>query len=61
MTKRMFFRILRKMMEVYIDDMLVKSTDAKDHIRHLEECFSMLQKNGMKLNLAKCTFKVSLG
>ena len=48
-------------MEVYIDNMLIKSTDAKDNVRHLEDCFNVLRKNGMKLNLAKCTFRVSSG
>ena len=48
-------------MEVYIDDMLVKSTDAKKHVEHLEECFNVLRENGMKLNPKKCTFGVSSG
>ena len=48
-------------MEVYIDDMLVKSTDAKKHVEHLEECFNELRENGMKLNPTKCTFGVSSG
>ncbi|KAF8062172.1 hypothetical protein N665_1197s0002 [Sinapis alba] len=39
-------------MEVYIDDMLVKSLIAKDHIKHLSECFDTLNKYGMKLNPA---------
>ena len=59
LINRMFTEMLRKSMEVYIDDMLVKSTDVKDHIRHLEECFSVLWKNGIKLNRVKCTFIVS--
>ena len=61
LTNRMFSKMLCKLMEVYIDDMIVKSTDAKYYIRHLEECFSVLRKNGIKLNLAKCTFRVSSG
>ena len=48
-------------MEVYLDDMLVKSTDAKDHIRNLEESLSVLRKNRIKFNPTKCTFRVSLG
>ncbi|KAF8051353.1 hypothetical protein N665_1742s0002 [Sinapis alba] len=48
-------------MEVYIDDMLVKSLVAKDHIQHLSECFDTLNKYGMKLNPAKCTFGVTSG
>ncbi|KAF8088650.1 hypothetical protein N665_0532s0014 [Sinapis alba] len=48
-------------MEVYIDDIFVKSLVAKDHIRHLSECFETLNKYGMKLNPAKCTFGVTSG
>ena len=48
-------------MEVYIDDMLVKSVDAKKQVEHLEECVNMFMKNRMKLNPTKCTFRVSLG
>ncbi|XP_024014438.1 uncharacterized protein LOC112088399 [Eutrema salsugineum] len=49
------------MMEVYIDDMLVKSLHAKDHILHLSTCFDILNEYGMKLNPAKCTFGVTAG
>ena len=38
LTNKIFFEMLGKTMEVYIDDMLAKSTYAKDHIKHLEEC-----------------------
>ncbi|KAF8100612.1 hypothetical protein N665_0220s0016 [Sinapis alba] len=57
----MFADKLGVIMEVYIDDMLVKSLIAKDHVRHLSECFDTLNKYGMKLNLAKCTFRVTSG
>lgn len=46
-------------MEVYIDDILVKSLAAKDHIRHLQTCFEILNKYKMKLNPSKCTFAVT--
>ena len=46
-------------MEVYIDDMLVKSPTAKLHIAHLSEAFQILREYNMKLNLAKCAFEVS--
>ena len=46
-------------MEVYIDDMLVKSTMAELHIAHLVEAFLILKEYNMKLNPAKCTFGVS--
>ena len=48
-------------MEVYIDDMLVKSTTAELHIAHLSEAFQILREYNMKLNLAKCAFRVSVG
>ena len=41
-------------MEVYIDDMLVKSTTVGLHIAHLSEAFQILRNYNMKLNLAKC-------
>ena len=46
-------------MEVYIDDILVKSLKKEDHVKHLEECFVILNQYLMKLNSAKCTFGVS--
>ena len=48
-------------MEVYIDDMLVKSTTAGLHIAHLSEAFQILKNYNMKLNPAKCAFGVSAG
>ena len=41
-------------MEVYIDDMLVKSVKAELHITHLAEAFQVLKSYNMKLNPAKC-------
>ncbi|CAA7018927.1 unnamed protein product [Microthlaspi erraticum] len=41
--------------------MLVKSARAHDHVKHLGECFRILEKYGMKLNPAKCTFAVTSG
>lgn len=48
-------------MEVYIDDMLVKSFRTEDHLTHLIEVFDVLHMYGMKLNPNKNAFKVSLG
>ncbi|KAF8054198.1 hypothetical protein N665_1340s0002 [Sinapis alba] len=61
LVNKMFADKLGVTMEVYIDDMLVKSLVAKDHVRHLSECFDTLNKYGMKLNPAKCTFGVTSG
>ena len=48
-------------MEVYIDDMLVKSVKAELHIAHLAESFQVLKNYNMKLNPTKCAFGVSTG
>ena len=48
-------------MEVYIDDMLVKSKKRSNHVTHLQEDFELLRAYGMKLNLSKCAFGVSAG
>ncbi|KAL0420201.1 UNVERIFIED_CONTAM: Ribonuclease HI [Sesamum latifolium] len=47
--------------EVYIDDMLVKSKKAEEHVKDLEETFSVLRKYKLKLNPAKCDFGVQGG
>ena len=59
LVNRMFQKQIGASMEVYIDDMLVKSTTAELHITHLSEAFQILREYNMKLNLAKCTFGVS--
>ena len=46
-------------MEVYIDDMLVKSITAELHITHLSEAFQVLREYNMKLTKGKCAFGVS--
>jgi len=48
-------------MEVYIDDMLVKSAFSPSHLDHLQQCFDILNEFGMKLNPSKCTFAVPSG
>ena len=60
MTK-MFRPLLRKTIEVYIDDMLVKSKERPNHAEHLQEAFELLKAYGMKLNPSKCAFGVSVG
>ena len=46
-------------MEVYIDDILVRSDRCSGHLRHLSEVFDLLRKYQVKLNLEKCTFRVA--
>ncbi|KAK4406631.1 hypothetical protein Sango_0669600 [Sesamum angolense] len=48
-------------MEVYVDDMLAKSKEARNHVKDLEETFLVLRKYRLKLNPGKCAFGVSGG
>ena len=57
----MFKDLIGKTMEVYVDDMLVKSKVAEDHIKHMRQMFEFLRKYQMKLNPLKCAFRVGSG
>ena len=61
LVNRMFQKQIGTTMEVYIDDMLEKSTTDELHIAHLSEAFQILREYNMKLNPAKCAFGVSVG
>ena len=52
---------IRRNVEVYVDDMLVKSFDEGKHLDDLQETFDTLRRYKMKLNLSKCAFGVSSG
>ncbi len=43
-------------MEVYVDDMIVKSHHQEDHLKHLQKLFTHLRKYKLKLNPNKCIF-----
>ena len=47
--------------EVYDEDMLVKSLDKGSHLDNLQETFETLRRYKMKLNPSKCVFGVSSG
>ena len=44
-----------------MDDMLVKSKVAEDHVKHLKQMFDILRKHQMKLNPLKCALGVGSG
>ena len=50
MVDRVFKDIIVHAIEVYVVDMLVKSTQVSDHLRHLSEAFNLLWKYKVKLN-----------
>ena len=61
LVKCMFSQQIGINVEVYVDDMLVKSNDEVDHLDDLRETFNTLRKYKMKLNPTKCVFAISSG
>ena len=59
LVTKMFKPLLGKTMEVYIDDMFVKSKQRPNHVTHLQEEFDLLRAYDIKLNPLKCAFGVS--
>ena len=57
----MFVHQIGGNVQVYVDDMLVKSVQEDDHLSDLRETFDMLQAYNMKLNPSKCAFGVTAG
>ena len=47
--------------EVYVDDMVIKSHNEEELLRDVEETFQTIAKAMMKLNPSKCTFRVEEG
>ncbi|KAM1044213.1 hypothetical protein ACFX2A_036181 [Malus domestica] len=56
-----FAEHIGKSMEVYVDDMLVKSKHADQHITNLSKTFTILKRYRMRLNPNKCAFGVGSG
>ncbi|KAM2212691.1 hypothetical protein ACFX1S_022962 [Malus domestica] len=57
----MFAEQIGKSMEVYVDDMLVKSKHVDQHITNLSKTFTILKRYRMRLNPNKCDFGVGSG
>ena len=57
----MFEPQLGKSIEVYINDMVVKSKMVSDHVRDLGNIFEIIRKHKLRLNASKCFFGVGLG
>ena len=61
MMIRMFESQLGKNIEIYIDDMVVKSKMVSEHLRDLRAIFEILRKYKLRLNAFKCSFDVGSG
>ena len=61
LVNKMFSKQIGRNMEVYVDDMFVKSKEELVHLDDLKETFTTLKPYQMKLNPTKCVFGVALG
>ena len=57
----MFKPQLGKNIEIYIDDMVVKSKAESKHVNDLGNIFDILRKHKLRLNASKCFFGVGSG
>ena len=56
MMTKMFELQLGKNIEVYINDMVVKSKEVSNHVDDLGNIFGTLRKHKLCLNASKCSF-----
>ena len=61
LMNKMFTHQIGRNVQVYVDDMLVKSLLENDHLNDLQETFDTLRSYNMKLNPSKCVFGVTVG
>ena len=61
LMNKMFAHQLGRNVQVYVDDMFVKSVREDDHLSDLQETFNTLRSYNMKLNPSKCVFGVTAG
>ena len=59
LMNRMFVSQIGRNVQVYVDDMLVKSQREEDHLEDLRETFDTLRSYNIKLNQGKCAFGVT--
>ncbi|RDY10119.1 Retrovirus-related Pol polyprotein, partial [Mucuna pruriens] len=57
----LFHDMMHKEIEVYVDDMIAKSTSPEQHLKDLKKLFVRLRKYRLRLNPTKCTFGVKNG
>lgn len=61
MMTRMFEPQLGKSIEIYVDDMVVKSKVVYEHLGDLGNTFGVLRKHKLRLNASKCSFGMGSG
>ena len=57
----LFHDMMHRDIEVYMDDMIVKSRDKANHVAALQRFFERIRQFKLRLNPKKCTFGVTSG
>ncbi|GJX66762.1 reverse transcriptase domain-containing protein [Tanacetum coccineum] len=61
LVDKAFHKYIGRNLEVYVDDIVIKSRTKDEIVRDIEETFKTLREINMKLNPKKCTFRVEEG
>nr|GEV91555.1 reverse transcriptase domain-containing protein [Tanacetum cinerariifolium] len=61
LVDKAFHKQIGRNLEVYVDDLIIKSRTKDEIVRDIEETFKTLREINMKLNPKKCTFGVEEG
>ncbi|GKA00633.1 reverse transcriptase domain-containing protein [Tanacetum coccineum] len=61
LVDKAFHKQVGRNLEVYVDDLVIKSRTEEEIVRDIEETFKTLREINMKLNPKKCTFGVEEG
>jgi hypothetical protein len=56
-----FHDLIGNLVEIYIDDVVVKSTSVKGHLEDLQRVLERTRRFGLRMNPKKCTSGVSAG
>jgi hypothetical protein len=56
-----FHELIGKIVEIYIDDVVIKSLDHESHLDNVRKTLECTRKHGLKMNPNKCAFGVSAG
>ncbi|GJX75388.1 reverse transcriptase domain-containing protein, partial [Tanacetum coccineum] len=61
LVDKVFHKQIGRNLEVYVDDLVIKSRTEDEIVRDIEETFKTLREINMKLNPKKCTFGIEEG
>ncbi|GJR40780.1 reverse transcriptase domain-containing protein [Tanacetum coccineum] len=61
LVDKAFHKQIGRNLEVYVDDLVIKSRTEDEIVRDIEETFQTLREINMKMNPKKCTFRIEEG